>query len=607
VANILGRCSEDGILGDVGRVITDAFDIASNEHEIEVIADTRGIRRHACGESVDDAMMQSIELAVALFEGAGQHFIAIGEATDAIAENSGALVEHFAQTGCFGQSGRFVETAGAARDAHSLVGDTLEVAAHLHGRDNFAEVVGQRLETHQDGDPGFVDGFFQGVDFRIIGNDPFAGLEIAGKQALGRRGDEALGERGHHQDTVAQGAQCVVEVAQSMPCGGQIHDGMQLIGRPPGRQAMVSLSVAGPGCDKNATNFLFASFAPGKGRKSTPSERAMKKVFLTPVLFLAALAGAAQAQQLSGAGATFPAPIYQRWAVEYNKQVPSIKVNYQSVGSGAGVKNFLQGVVDFGASDAAMTDEEMAKSPRGAVLVPATAGSVVLAYNLEGVPNLKLTRAALAGIFLGKITKWNDPAIVSANPDIPLPAQAINVAYRSDGSGTTFVFTQHLAAISPEFDEEVGFDKSVTFPVGVGGKGNEGVTALVKQTPGTIGYVEFGYAEQNKLPVASVENKSGNFVAPTPESGAAALASVELPENLRIWPVDPETPEAYPITTFSWLLLYKKYDDAAKLQALKDFVTYGLTEGQSFAIELGYIPLPESVVAKANAALSSIE
>lgn len=333
----------------------------------------------------------------------------------------------------------------------------------------------------------------------------------------------------------------------------------------------------------------------------------MKKVILPLAVLAAGFTPALQAQQLSGAGATFPAPLYQRWAVEYNKQVPSIKVNYQSVGSGAGVKNFLQGVVDFGASDAAMTDAEMAKSPRGAVLVPATAGSVVLAYNLEGVAGLKLTRAALAGIFLGTVTKWNDPAIVAANPGLPLPDRAINVAYRSDGSGTTFVFTQHLAAISPEFDEEVGFDKSVTFPVGVGGKGNEGVTALVKQTPGTIGYVEFGYAEQNKLPVASVENKSGNFIAPTPESGAAALASVELPDNLRAWPVDSEAPDAYPITTFSWLLLYRKYDDAAKLKALKDFVTYGLTEGQSFAVELGYIPLPESVVAKANAALASIE
>jgi phosphate transport system substrate-binding protein len=333
----------------------------------------------------------------------------------------------------------------------------------------------------------------------------------------------------------------------------------------------------------------------------------MKKHLILCVAAATGLSAPLAAQQLSGAGATFPAPLYQRWAVEYNKQVPGIKVNYQSVGSGAGVKNFLQGVVDFGASDAAMSDEEMAESPRGAVLVPATAGSVVLAYNLENVPGLKLTRAALAGIFLGTITKWNDPAIVAANPDVPLPDRAINVAYRSDGSGTTFVFTQHLAAISPEFDEEVGFDKSVTFPVGVGGKGNEGVTALIKQTPGTIGYIEFGYAEQNKLPVASLENKSGNFVAPTPESGAAALASVELPENLRIWPVDPETPEAYPITTFSWLLLYKKYDDAAKLKALKDFVTYGLTEGQAFAVELGYIPLPESVVAKANAALASVE
>ena len=333
----------------------------------------------------------------------------------------------------------------------------------------------------------------------------------------------------------------------------------------------------------------------------------MKKVILPLAVLAAGFTPALQAQQLSGAGATFPAPLYQRWAVEYNKQVPSIKVNYQSVGSGAGVKNFLQGVVDFGASDAAMTDAEMAKSPRGAVLVPATAGSVVLAYNLEGVAGLKLTRAALAGIFLGTVTKWNDPALVAANPGLPLPDRAINVAYRSDGSGTTFVFTQHLAAISPEFDEEVGFDKSVTFPVGVGGKGNEGVTALVKQTPGTIGYVEFGYAEQNKLPVASVENKSGNFIAPTPESGAAALASVELPDNLRAWPVDSEAPDAYPITTFSWLLLYRKYDDAAKLKALKDFVTYGLTEGQSFAVELGYIPLPESVVAKANTALASIE
>lgn len=334
----------------------------------------------------------------------------------------------------------------------------------------------------------------------------------------------------------------------------------------------------------------------------------MKTIPILPALILSVLLPlTAAAQQLAGAGATFPAPLYQRWAVEYNKKVPAVQVNYQSIGSGAGVKNFLQGVVDFGASDAAMTDEEMAKSPRGAVLVPATAGSVVLAYNLPGVPALKLSRAALAGIFLGTIKKWNDPAIAAANPGVTLPDRAINVAYRSDGSGTTFVFTQHLAAISPDFDDEVGFDKSVTFPVGIGGKGNEGVTALVKQSPGTIGYVEYGFAANNGLSMASIENKAGQFVAPTPESGAAALASVQMPDNLRVWPVDPDAPDAYPISSFTWLLLYKTYPDAAKLQALRDFVNYGLTEGQSYAAELGYIPLPEPVVAKAKAALESVK
>jgi phosphate transport system substrate-binding protein len=313
------------------------------------------------------------------------------------------------------------------------------------------------------------------------------------------------------------------------------------------------------------------------------------------------------AQQLSGAGATFPAPLYQRWGVEYNKLHPGVRVNYQSVGSGAGVKNFIQGVVDFGASDAAMSDAEIAKSPRGAVMLPVTAGSVVLAYNLPGISGLKLSRAALAGIFLGTVTKWNDPAIAALNSGLELPDQPISVAYRSDGSGTTYVFTQHLAAISPEFDEKVGFDKSVTFPVGIGGKGNEGVTALIKQTPGSIGYIEFGYARENGLSMAAVENKAGKFVEPTSASGAAALASVQLPENLRAWPVDPEAPEAYPITSFTWLLLYQTYDETKKLGALKDFVTYALGEGQSLAEPLGYIPLPQIVIDKSKAALASIK
>lgn len=328
---------------------------------------------------------------------------------------------------------------------------------------------------------------------------------------------------------------------------------------------------------------------------------------LALVVIAASVAVQSYAQQLSGAGATFPAPLYQRWSVEYHAKNPDVQVNYQSVGSGAGVKNFIQGVVDFGASDAAMTDEEMAKSPRGAVLIPATAGSVVLAYNLPGIENLKLSRSALAAIFLGDIKNWNDPAIVAANPGVPLPDESINVAYRSDGSGTTFVFTQHMAAISPDFDEKIGVDKSVSFPVGVGGKGNEGVTALIKQTPGTIGYIEYGYAKNNGLSVAAIENKSGNFVAPSPESGASTLSSVEMPANLRVWPVDPAGAQDYPIVSFSWLMLYTKYDDAKKLAALKDFVTYGLTEGQTFADDLGYIPLPEAVVIKSKAALATVK
>lgn len=319
------------------------------------------------------------------------------------------------------------------------------------------------------------------------------------------------------------------------------------------------------------------------------------------------LAGSAVAQQLSGAGATFPAPLYQRWAVEYNKINPGVQVNYQSVGSGAGVKQFAQGTVDFAASDAAMTDEEIAKVQAGVVMIPATAGSIVVAYNLPGVTDLKLSREAYAGIFLGKITTWNDPAIAKDNAGVNLPNLPINVAYRSDGSGTTFVFTQHLSAISPEFKEEIGTDKSVTWATGVGGKGNEGVTALIKQAPGTIGYVEYGYAIHNGLSAASLQNKSGNFVKPTDESGAATLASVTFPENLRIWPVDPTGAQDYPIATFTWLLLYKSYPDAAKAKALKDFVAYGLTEGQKFAPELGYIALPVSVVEKSKAALETVK
>ena len=325
------------------------------------------------------------------------------------------------------------------------------------------------------------------------------------------------------------------------------------------------------------------------------------------IIASAIFATSATAQQLSGAGATFPAPLYQRWAVEYNKLQPKVQVNYQAVGSGAGVKQFIQGTIDFGASDAAMSDEEIAKVKQGAVMIPATAGSIVIAFSLPDVKDLKLSRDAYVAIFLGKVAKWNDPAIAKDNPGVKLPDLPINVAVRSDGSGTTFVFTKHLAAINKDFADEVGSDKSVTWPVGAGGKGNEGVTALIKQTPGTVGYVEYGYAVNNGLSMASLQNKSGNFVKPTDASGAATLANVTFPENLRVWPEDPSGAEDYPVATFTWLLLYKKYSDAAKLKALKDFVVYGLTDGQKFSAELGYIPLPPAVVEKSKAALASIE
>jgi len=311
--------------------------------------------------------------------------------------------------------------------------------------------------------------------------------------------------------------------------------------------------------------------------------------------------------QLSGAGASFPAPLYQRWAVDYHKANPSVQVNYQSVGSGAGVKQFTEAVVDFGASDAAMTDEEIAKVAKGVVMIPATAGSIVVAYNLPGVAELKLSRETLVDIFLGKITRWNDPKIAADNEGATLPNLPVSVATRSDGSGTTFVFTGCLSAISPEFAEKVGHDKSVPWPVGVGGKGNEGVTALIKQTAGMIGYVEYGYAANNGLSMATVQNKSGAFVKPTNESAASTLANMEMPEDLRVWAWDPEGAGDYPFVTFTWILLNKEYADTARLDALKAFVLYGLGEGQKVAPELGYVALPEAVVAKCRAAIAEIK
>jgi phosphate transport system substrate-binding protein len=327
------------------------------------------------------------------------------------------------------------------------------------------------------------------------------------------------------------------------------------------------------------------------------------------LIALSAMVYSASAQtKLNGAGATFPAPLYQRWIAEFTKANPNVQINYQAVGSGTGITNFTQGIVDFGASDAAMTDEQIGKVKQGVVLIPATAGSIVLAYNLPDVQTLKLSREAYVGIFLGKITKWNDPAISKSNPGVKLPDTAITPCERSDGSGTNYVFTKHLSAISPDFEKQVGFGTTVTWLAGVAGKGNDGVTALVKQTPGAIGYVEYGYAKTNKLSFAQLENKSGAFVAATPESGAATLNTTQFPADvLRAWPSDPDAKDAYPIATFTWLLLYKKYDKSAVLDPLKKFVAWGLSDGQKFADGLGYIPLPKEVIAKCETALNSVQ
>ncbi len=310
---------------------------------------------------------------------------------------------------------------------------------------------------------------------------------------------------------------------------------------------------------------------------------------------------------LDGAGATFPAPLYQAWFQGLNQEYPMLKVNYQGVGSGAGVQQFTEKTVDFGASDVAMSDEEIAAVNGDVYLLPMTAGAIVLAYNVAGVEGeLKLPRDVYTGIFLGKITSWDDPAIAKANPDLTLPSTPITIIHRSDGSGTTGVFTKHLAAVSPEWDKSVGSGKSVSWPVGVGAKGNDGVTAQIKQIDGAIGYVEFGYAEQNQLNMASLEDKSGDFVKPTAESTAQTLSAVELPENLRAFISDPDGSGSYPIVTYSWLLVYKTYADPETAKAVEAMVEYGLTKGQEASAQLGYIPLPENVREKVAAVAQEI-
>lgn len=302
---------------------------------------------------------------------------------------------------------------------------------------------------------------------------------------------------------------------------------------------------------------------------------------------------------LSGAGASFPAPLYQRWFADFNQVNPKARINYQSVGSGAGVQQFINRTVDFGASDVAMTDEELAKVQGGALMLPVTAGGIVLAYNVPGLETgLKLPREVYVDILLGNIKTWNDPRIVAANPGVNLPNLPITVVYRADGSGTTGVFTKHLSAVSPTWQSKVGEGKTVDWPTGVGAKGNEGVTAQIAQTAGSIGYIEYGYAKQNNLSYATLQNKAGNFVTYNDQTAANALDAVELPENLRAFIADPEGAESYPIVSYSWLLVYPNYQDPAEGRTMEALVEYALTEGQRIAPELGYIPLPPKVASK---------
>jgi len=304
--------------------------------------------------------------------------------------------------------------------------------------------------------------------------------------------------------------------------------------------------------------------------------------------------------KLQGSGASFPAPLYARWFKEYSSKSEAVRVDYQAKGSGGGIKDFTEHTVDFGASDAAMDDAEIAAVKEPVVMLPMTAGSIVLSYNLPEVKApLKLSRDAYSKIFLGKITSWDDPAIAATNEGVTLPKTPITVARRADSSGTTFVFTNHLSAISAEFKDGPGVGKTVNWPQSdkfIAAPKNDGVTTIIKQTPGAIGYIEYGFAEQSKLPMAVLENKAGKYVEATLENAQTSLASVDMPEDLRAWIPDPDGDSPYPIVSYTWLLCYSKYADAAKAKELKSLIKWCLTDGQKQSTEMGYVMLPEKVV-----------
>jgi phosphate transport system substrate-binding protein len=315
----------------------------------------------------------------------------------------------------------------------------------------------------------------------------------------------------------------------------------------------------------------------------------------------------AGAVALNGAGATFPYPLYSKWISEYNKQFPNVKINYQSIGSGGGIRQIIAGTVDFGATDAPMKEDEAKQAPGKLFHIPTTIGAVVITYNVPEVTEaLKISPEVLADIYLGKIKKWNDPKLVADNAGAKLPAKDIAVAYRTDGSGTTAVYTDYLASVSPEWKDKVGAGKSVKWPVGLGAKGNEGVTGQVKTTPYTIGYVERAYATQNKLPMAELKNKAGKFVAPTTAAMSAAANGVEMPAELYVSLVSSTDEGAYAISGYTYLLVYADAKDSTKGEAIAKYLWWALHDGQKYAESLDYAPLPAKVVTLVEARLKEL-
>jgi phosphate transport system substrate-binding protein len=299
--------------------------------------------------------------------------------------------------------------------------------------------------------------------------------------------------------------------------------------------------------------------------------------------------------------------MYSKWFSQYHKDHPEVEINYQSIGSGGGIRQVLAGTVDFGASDGPMTNEQLAQAKTKILHVPTVLGADVPAYNLNVSGELKFTPEALAGIFLGKITTWNDPALAKANPELKLPGDPIIVIHRSDGSGTTFIWTDYLSKVSPDWKSQVGTGTSVKWPVGLGGKGNEGVAGMLRQMPGAIGYVELVYAVQNKIPYGQVKNSAGNFVKASVETVTAAAASMkDMPADFRVSIVNAPGKNAYPISSFTWLLIPAQSKDAAKGRILADFLNWMVSDGQRMTTELTYAPLPEDVAAKVKAEIKQV-